>query len=151
MTHIDFFLGVDPGASGAIMCVTAAGELREVARHDWTEADVSEALEKYHGTRCFGMLEKVNAFPGQGVSSCFKFGASYGFLRGLLISHRIPFETVSPGVWQRKLGCLTRGVKNVSKAKAQEIWPHSKHTHRTSDAALIAEYGRRVHGNGVQP
>jgi hypothetical protein len=40
--------------------------------------------------------------------------------------------------------CLTKGDKNVSKARAQELFPALKITHATADALLIAEYGRRL-------
>ena len=46
--------------------------------------------------------------------------------------------------WQKYLGCLTKGDKNVSKAKAQELFPDLKITHAIADSLLIAEYGRRV-------
>ena len=56
----------------------------------------------------------------------------------------IPFERVRPQQWQKSLGCLTKGDKNVTKRKAQELFPMMKVTHATADALLIAEYGRRV-------
>jgi hypothetical protein len=55
----------------------------------------------------------------------------------------IPFERVRPQVWQKAMSCMTGGDKNVSKRKAQELFPAIKCTHATSDALLIAEFGRR--------
>lgn len=80
--------------------------------------------------------------PKQGVASSFKFGRSYGFLIGLLTGLRIPYEFVTPQKWQKAMGCLTHGDKNISKAAAQRRWPNEKWTHATADAGLIAEYGR---------
>ena len=85
--------------------------------------------------------------PKQGVASTFKFGQSFGFLQGILIAAEIPFELVTPQKWQRYLGCRTKGDKNITKARAQELFPDIKCTHAVSDALLIAEYGRRVRGD----
>jgi hypothetical protein len=100
------------------------------------------------GAPRFAYLEQCSAMPWQGRNrrgsvANFLVGYSYGFLRGLLIAFKIPFETVRPAKWQRALGCLSHGDKNVTKAKAQELFPSIKCTHAISDALLIAEYGRR--------
>ncbi|QDV86961.1 hypothetical protein [Planctomycetes bacterium TBK1r] len=139
------YLGVDPGASGAIVAIDG-NEIMH-ARNDWTERDVSDWLSAFEPLKddyCFAILEQVSAMPKQGVSSTFKFGRSYGFLRGLLIAHRIPFETVTPAKWQQVMRCRSKGDKNVTKARAQELFPTHKWTHRTADAVLLAEYGRRT-------
>lgn len=145
------YLGVDPGKSGAIVALLEGGTI-DFVRNDATERDVSEWLGDVAGCDIrsghFAILEQVSAMPKQGVSSTFKFGQSYGFLRGLLIAHRIPFETVTPAKWQQVMRCRSKGDKNVTKARAQELAPHFKFTHRTADAFLLAEYGRRVR-NGV--
>ena len=107
------------------------------------EDDVCELLGATGGHLRFAFLEKVGAMPKQGVSSTFKFGQHYGLLRGLLVALQIPREFPTPQTWQKALGCLTGGDKNVSKAKAAQLWPDIKWTHATADAALIAEYGRR--------
>jgi len=57
----------------------------------------------------------------------------------------IPFERVRPQVWQKELSCLTGGDKNVSKRRAQELFPHLKVIHATADALLIAHYGTKTH------
>lgn len=93
----------------------------------------------------FAVIERVHSMPKQGVASSFKFGRSYGFLRGCLIASGIPFEEVTPQVWQKALGCLSRGDKNVTKARAQQLFPSLKITHATADALLLAEYARRLH------
>lgn len=112
-----------------------------------TDGDLWELLsDEDLGGDCTDFLritiEKVGAMPGQGVASTFKFGVSYGTLRGMATALQVPVTYVAPGVWQRKLGCLTKGDKNISKRAAQERWPEQRWTHATADAALIAEYGR---------
>jgi hypothetical protein len=67
-------------------------------------------------------------------------GTNYGFLRGMLIACGVPFDEAAPHKWQKAMGCLTHGDKNVSKAKAQQLYPGLKVTHATADALLIASY-----------
>jgi len=89
-------------------------------------------------------MEKVHAFPKQGGSSIFKFGHNYGFVRASVMATLTPLIDVSPMKWQSALGCLTKGNKNVTKARAQQWFPKMKVTHGIADALLIAEYGRRI-------
>jgi hypothetical protein len=90
-------------------------------------------------------IEGVNAMPGQGVVSTFKFGMNYGLWQGILVALKIPFERVYPLKWQTAMSCRTGGNKNISKARAQELFPRIKVTHAIADALLIAEYGRRLY------
>lgn len=135
-------IGIDPGSSGAIAALIPGLYAPDVYKLANTEADIAAWLSEHDSG--FAFVESVHAMPKQGVSSCFRFGQSYGFLRGLLIAMRIPFEEVTPQKWQKELGCLTKGDKNVSKARAQQLFPTSKVIHATADAMLIAEFGRRV-------
>jgi crossover junction endodeoxyribonuclease RuvC len=89
-------------------------------------------------------LESVHSMPGQGVSSSFKFGRGFGNLEMALTAARIPYTYVTPQRWQKDLGCLTKGDKNVSKSRAQQLFPHIKCTHAIADSLLIAEYCRRT-------
>lgn len=140
-------LGVDPGASGCIAGVNDCALPIAYCRMTETEADIASWIALAHeqyGSLIFAFIERVHSMPKQGVASSFKFGQSYGFLRGLLVGLGIPFEEVTPQKWQKEIGCLTKGDKNVSKAKAQQLFPREKIVHANADALLIAEYGRRV-------
>jgi len=139
------FMGIDPGASGAISLVDSDGGIIETIRLKETEHDISTFVSGYAAGVEWAVLEKVHAMPRQGVSSTFKFGVSFGFCKGLLVCHRIRFSLVPPGVWQRSMGCLTKGDKNVTKAAAQRLWPDVKVVHATADAMLLSEYARRQH------
>jgi crossover junction endodeoxyribonuclease RuvC len=132
-------LGVDPGKSGGF--ALSNGEHAEAYDHH-TPQEIVALLRSWAPDKAY--LEQVGAFPGQGVVSCFHFGENYGWWQGVLTSLGIPFERVTPIKWQTKMGCRTGGDKNISKQKAQELWPKLKITHATADALLIAEYGRRV-------
>lgn len=61
----------------------------------------------------------------------------------LLASQSVPFEEVTPAKWQGALGCRSKGDKNVTKRKAQELFPEVKMTHAIADAYLLAEYCRQ--------
>lgn len=140
-------LGIDPGLSGGLALIGYTDDVYHdgvcsTAKMPETERDLWEALQDM-GTIGYAYIEKVSAMPKQGVSSTFKFGQNYGMLRGMLVALGVPFEAVAPGVWQRSLGCLSHGNKNITKAKAQELYPKLKITHATADALLIATYGLR--------
>lgn len=141
------YIGVDPGKSGAIAFLDPDTNKTWVVRCSETLKDLHDALMDV-AVDCEGMayciLEQVHAMPGQGVSSTFKFGQSYGQLEALLICSGIPFERVTPVKWQNALGCRSGGDKNITKAKAQELFPNMKITHKTADALLLAEYARRT-------
>ncbi|MBE3145028.1 MAG: hypothetical protein IMZ61_14085 [Planctomycetes bacterium] len=146
-------IGLDPGSCGAAVLLREDGST-DIARFDkMTQTDIAEALCEwqwggggpiYENAHCFAYLEKVHSMPKQGVSSTFKFGLNYGFLIGCLTALRIPYEFVTPNTWQKALSCQSKGKKNVTKAKAQQLFPHLKIIHTIADALLIAEYGRRT-------
>lgn len=145
--------GIDPGQNGAIAAIGPEG-YDVIPFTKRTERDIysafSEVVEIVHSSQnardCFVWLEKVHAMPRQGVSSVFRFGANYGLLRGFLIAGGYSFQEVTPNTWQKSLGCQSKGDKNVTKAKAQQLFPECKMTHAKADALLIAEYGRRIGG-----
>ena len=147
---INVFFGIDPGKSGSISAIWVDGEpFVNSCKLNQTEADISTWLYSfditgYDSGRSIAVLEKVHAMPKQGVTSSFSFGQSYGFLRGVLTALQIPFVEVSPQRWQKAMGCLTKGNKNVTKQAAQQRWPHLKITHANADSLLIAEYARTV-------
>lgn len=138
------YIGIDPGKSGAIAFIPSEGEAWTI-KNTSTDQELVEAVEEAieQSDSVFCMIERVSAMPGNGVSSMFKFGGSFYSLQMLCTALRVPFELVSPAQWQRFLGCLTKGDKNVSKARAQNLFPYLKVIHANADALLIAEYGRR--------
>jgi hypothetical protein len=61
------------------------------------------------------VVERVNAFPGQGVSSSFRFGMGYGIILGVLASHNVQIIDVAAGVWKRHFRL------NADKEKARAL------------------------------
>jgi Holliday junction resolvasome RuvABC endonuclease subunit len=153
-------IGIDPGASGGLavlVCGDSSEQVIDVATYKMpeTERDLLDLLETCAGKNTKAFLEKVHSSPGMGVSSAFTFGRGYGMIRTALVACRIPFDEVTPQRWQKTIGGLAwsgkvvqgfkKRDKNVSKRRAQELFPSVKKvTHAYADAMLIAEHGRRV-------
>lgn len=142
-------IGIDPGASGGIAWIQDGKPC--VEKMPETMADLWELIsELYEHTHqrsglfsCKAYIEQVYSSPQMGVKSAFSFGQSFGQLEMALTAASIPFERITPQKWQKAMGCMTKGDKNVSKRRAQELFPDLKITHATADAILIAEYGKR--------
>ncbi len=144
-------MGVDPGAGGGVAVIDGEGSPLYAwgfspKKTEWETAYVLIAAFRYfapeeHGN-CF--MEKVGYMPHDGGKGSFTFGLITGFLRGVLVSSAFEPKSVYPMLWQSRLKCLSRGNKNVTKRKAQQLFPGVKVTHAIADALLIAEYGRRV-------
>lgn len=148
------YVGVDPGTEGALTVLDESGVLEIVFFKVVTESDIISFLHDLRRAcngNFFGVLEEVHSMPRQGVSSTFKFGKAYGFIRGALLAVGVPFDDATPQKWQRELKCLTGGDKNISKAKAQQLFPGVKVTNKTADSVCIAEYAKRLYHqrNGV--
>lgn len=153
------FIGIDPGVSGGIAFLSdhnPHGRYPMVHKMPETERDLLDVLRA--GT--FGMsgavkavLERVNAgvfgkAGRMGVTSAFTFGRGVGRLEMALTAANIPFDYASANVWQKVMGCLSKGDKNVTKRRAQQLFPTVTVTHAVADALLLAEYCRRVEKGG---
>ena len=143
-------IGIDPGANGAIAWIDERGKSCVEKMPD-TLQDLWELIRDItnfprsaiDGRRYKAYIEQVSSSPQMGVVSAFSFGRGYGNLEMALTAAVIPFERVRPQVWQKAMGCMTKGDKNISKAKAQELFPDKKVIHATADALLIALYGSK--------
>ena len=105
--------------------------------------------EVSRGDHVVAMIEKVHSMKKNGAKNNFTFGKVYGMELMALTALKIPFEYVTPVVWQRYLKCMTKGDKKVSRQKAQELYPHLKITHAIADALLIGEYLKRTYYNNL--
>lgn len=141
---IRWYVGIDPGKSGAIAVISAAGCVRSVLTlKDASNREIIDFLgESLTTNQAAAALERVHAMPRQGVSSTFKFGVSFGALSMALDALGIRYDLVSPQMWQSRLGCRSKGDKNVTKHAAQRRFPDVRVTHAVADALLLAEYAR---------
>jgi hypothetical protein len=138
-------IGIDAGKNGGIAWITdgkpCAEKMPDTLQDLW-ELIVSISLNAgTGGTGIHAYLEQVYSSPQQGVKSAFTFGNGFGHLEMALTAAGIPFTRVRPQIWQKELGCLTKGDKNITKQRAQELFPSIKVTHAIADSLLIAKYG----------
>lgn len=142
--------GIDPGLNGALVCFDVNDGVLDI--HDMPIMEVrgkksvspqliANILKDNHGPVC---IERVGAMPGQGVSSMFNFGKSYGVLLGVAAGLDMPITTVPPTTWQRAL--KVPPGKDGSRDRACQLLPayaqyfSRKKDDGRADAALIAYY-----------
>ena len=139
-------IGIDPGANGGIAWTfngkACVEKMPETTQDLWGLIESIGINTKLDGHCVKAYIEKVSSSPQMGVVSAFSFGNGYGHLEMALTAAGIPFERVRPQEWQKAMKCMSKGNKNVTKARAQELFPQIKCTHAVSDALLIMEYGR---------
>lgn len=137
-------LGIDPGVGGGLVVLEDRSPVAIVnfsSEQDFIDTLEEEAANKIDAA----FIEKVNAFPGQGVASTWKFAQNYGFERGVVRTLKIPLYEVVPQKWQKSLGLPQVKVKTQRKAALKDaagrFFPDIKWTLKNCDAALIALYG----------
>lgn len=144
------YIGIDPGKRGGYAIIAARGTLV----YPWDDNRFAEDIKSFSGNPCIAAVEKVGAMPGQGVTSMFSFGQSYGFIIGVLTAFGIPYQLVPPRKWKAEFGLLNT-EKQASVDVAKRLFPGvnllpsdrcRKESDGMSDALLICEYGRRHFG-----
>jgi crossover junction endodeoxyribonuclease RuvC len=152
-------IGIDPGLAGTLAFLEAeSGRLLDVVdmpilmltRGGKRKKDLDvHAFARLIGDRRpdHAYVEQVGAMPGQGVSSVFAFGKSFGAVIGILATLDVPMSFVPPAVWKRTLAVPK--AKDGARARASQLLPKSAHLwplvghDGRAEAALIALYGRR--------
>jgi crossover junction endodeoxyribonuclease RuvC len=151
-------LAFDPGVNGAFAVLDANDKggsfvaTGELPRFDklLDAVGVSELLRTYEPTRA--VIERVHSMPGQGVSSTFTFGASYGLLIGVAGGAGLPLTFVTPSRWKSHFR-LAGKPKDASRELAIRLFPEAagslklkKHTGR-ADALLLARFVLDIEAN----
>ena len=152
-------IGIDPGISGSI-CFFEDGKIVEVLEMPtMTEGkknkkqvngaqvynEISEKINKKSNQEVRVVIENVSAMPGQGVTSMFNFGQSFGILKGICSAMRLPIYFVRPAKWKKYYN-LINSEKDASRTRAIEIFPHfssqlsKKKDSNKADAILIASF-----------
>jgi len=145
-------MGVDPGISGAIAFYfpMVPGRIAvddvPVAGGEINVAELARLIRIHRPT--MAVIERVSAMPGQGVTSMFNFGRSYGDVRGTIGAMDVPMHFVTPQKWKKHFGLSSD--KDQSRLRAIRRFPAAaenfklkKHDGR-AEAALIALYGAEV-------
>ena len=150
-------IGIDPGLSGAIailddkkvlsifeMPVMAEGKKNKRQLNSAQLVNIiRENIKK--NEEAVVVVEQVNAMPGQGVTSMFNFGQSFGILKGVCSAMNLSMHFVRPAKWKKHFN-LINASKDASRTKAIEIFPYfsinlsKKKDANKADAILIASY-----------
>ena len=150
-------IGIDPGLGGAIailedkkvldlfeMPVMAEGKKN---KKQLNSAQLVNILKNNieNETETAIVVEQVNAMPGQGVTSMFNFGQSFGAIKGVSAALNLPIFFVRPSKWKKYFELLNSS-KDASRTKVIEMYPSlsdqlaKKKDVNKSDAILIARY-----------
>ena len=153
-----YSIGIDPGLSGAIAIIslenlkifdmpTMTVDRNGKAKRQVSAAELAEMLYLYSDKDCHVYVEKVSAMAGQGVTSVFSFGRSFGMIEGILAAFKLPVTFVPPATWTKGIGRAPG--KDASRARAMELFPDNQTDFKRvkddgrADAALIAMWGIR--------
>ena len=157
-------IGIDPGISGSI-CFFENGKILEVLEMP-TMTDGKKNKRQVNGAQIYNeiskrinktekqtirvIIEQVSAMPGQGVTSMFNFGQSFGILKGICSAMQLPMFFVRPAKW-KKYFSLINSEKDASRTKAIEMFPYfsshlsKKKDSNKADAILIASFYHETH------
>ena len=152
-------IGIDPGISGAI-CFFEDGEVKEIIDMP-VMADGKKNKRQINGPQVYNeilkrinnfqkkdiivVIEQVSAMPGQGVTSMFNFGQSFGVLKGICSAMQLSMFFIRPAKWKKYFG-LIKTEKDASRTKVIEIFPYisselsRKKDSNKADAVLIASF-----------
>ena len=157
-------IGIDPGISGSI-CFFKEGKILDVIEMPiMTEGkknkkqvngsqiynEISKRIRNNENQDIRVIIENVSAMPGQGVTSMFNFGQSFGILKGICSAMRLPMFFVRPAKWKKYFN-LINSEKDASRTRAIEIFPYfssqlsKKKDSNKADAILIASFYYETH------
>ncbi len=152
-------IGIDPGISGSI-CFFDNGKIVDVIEMPtMTEGkknkrqvngsqiynEISKRVNNIEKNEIRVVIEHVTAMPGQGVTSMFNFGQSFGILKGICSAMQLPMYFVRPAKWKKYFN-LINSEKDASRTRAIEIFPYfssqlsKKKDSNKADAILIASF-----------
>ena len=159
-------IAIDPGISGSI-CFLEDGIIKDLLQMPtMTEGkknkkqvngsqiynEISFRIKTYEKKNIKVVIEQVSAMPGQGVTSMFNFGQSFGILKGICSAMQLPIYFVRPAKWKKYFN-LINSEKDASRTRAIEIFPYfssnlsKKKDSNKADAILIASYFHETYKN----
>ncbi|MDB4846252.1 crossover junction endodeoxyribonuclease [Pelagibacteraceae bacterium] len=152
-------IGIDPGITGSI-CFFEDGKIIDVIEMP-NMPEGKKNKRQVNGAQVFNeislrikninkenikvIIEQVSAMPGQGVTSMFNFGQSFGILKGICSAMQLPVYFVRPAKWKKYFN-LINSEKDASRTKAIEIFPYfssqlsKKKDSNKADAILLASF-----------
>ena len=154
--------GIDPGVSGAISILENKKVIEvydmptmidgKKNKRQINGSQVTNIIKErlIDGKEIIVVVEQVNAMPGQGVTSMFNFGQSFGVIKGICAALNLPIYFVRPAKWKKHFN-LIKTNKDASRTKVIEVYPeissklHRKKDSNRADAILIALYFNDTH------
>lgn len=152
------YIGVDPGLTGGIALLqhgaipcsddmptfaySTTGAVKRAVDGIVVSRYLQNAMRSWNDEAML-FIERVNAFPGQGVSSMFSLGMSYWGVVCAANALGIPVELVNPAAWKKHFGLGPD--KDQARGLASRLYPSvdlsKKKDHGRAEALLIARYG----------
>ena len=154
-----YIIGIDPGISGAI-CFFENGQILDVidmptmtdGKKNKKQVNASQLVNEIKkrisnipNNRVSVVVEHVTAMPGQGVTSMFNFGQSFGAMKGICAALNLSIFFVRPAKWKKYFN-LINTQKDASRRRVIEIFPYispklsKKKDANKADAILIASF-----------
>ena len=152
-------IAIDPGISGSL-CFFEEGKIIDIVEMPNMAAgkknkrqvngaqiynEISLRIKNFQKENIKVVIEQVSAMPGQGVTSMFNFGQSFGVLKGICSAMQLPMYFVRPAKWKKYFN-LINTKKDASRTKAIEIFPYisaqlsKKKDSNKADAILLASF-----------
>ena len=152
-------IGIDPGISGSICFLDNGKILDAIEMPIMTDGkknkkqvngsqvynEIIKRIKQFEKNQIRVVIEHVSAMPGQGVTSMFNFGQSFGILKGICTAMQLPMYFVRPAKWKKYFNLLN-SEKDASRTRAIEIFPYfssqlsRKKDSNKADAILIASF-----------
>ena len=113
-------IGIDPGISGSI-CFLDNGKILDViempimtdgkknkkqVNGSQVYNEITKRIKQFEKNQIRVVIEHVSAMPGQGVTSMFNFGQSFGILKGICTAMQLPMYFVRPAKWKKYFNLL---------------------------------------------
>ena len=152
-------IGIDPGINGSI-CFFDDGKIIDLIEMPSMASgkknkrqvngaqiynEISQKIKNFEKKNIKVVIEQVSAMPGQGVTSMFNFGQSFGVLKGICSAMQLSMHFVTPAKWKKYFN-LINSQKDASRTKAIEVFPYisthlsKKKDANKADAILIASF-----------
>ena len=152
-------IGIDPGISGSI-CFFEDGKITDIVEMpNMAEGkknkrqvngaqiynEISSRIKNFNKEDIKVVIEQVSAMPGQGVTSMFNFGQSFGILKGICSAMQLSTYFIRPVKWKKYFN-LINSEKDASRTKAIQIFPYissklsKKKDANKADAILLASF-----------
>ena len=152
-------IAIDPGITGSICFFEDGKIINLIEMPNMTDGkknkkqvngsqiynEISSRIKNIEKKNIKVVIEQVSAMPGQGVTSMFNFGQSFGVLKGICSAMQLSTYFIRPAKWKKYFN-LINSEKDASRTKAIQIFPYisselsKKKDANKADAILLASF-----------